>query len=545
MKTDPAVARLHFDRFELDETEARLTCAGEPVTLAPKPFAVLCALARCPGKLVPTNALLDAVWGHRFVTDSVLRTAISELRTALDDDARNPRFIETVSRRGYRFIAAATARVDAPSRADDVPASHAPQCTSFIGRAEELARLHSNWDLACAGKRRIVWVAGEPGVGKTTLIDHFIVGLGDVLCVRGQCVDQYGSGEPYMPLLEALTDLSRRDPGLPELIRSVAPTWMLRLPSLSTAAERDALNRELSGAGEARMLREMAELLDCYTRDRPLLLVTKNMHWSDRATVQLMDYVARRRGSANLLWLASFRLTEIIAGDHPLKSVRRELRLHSLADEIVLDAFSEKDVAAYLAHRAPAIAVDETFVRALHDRTDGMPLFVAEVVNDLTDRARRDDIEPTAALPAVWSIPENLTGIVERYVEQLTPTQRSVLEAASVCGAEFRLSTLAYVLDTDVAPLAQACEELARCQRWLKDASPAGQPMDLDARYAFRHSLYREVLYKRISPLVRAEFHRKALARLECERDEGGNASGPRPRSRRDVRGQPMPAMIQ
>ena len=107
MTTDPSVARLRFERFELDEAEARLTCAGQPVALAPKPFAVLCALARTPGRLVTKNALLDLVWGHRFVTESVLKSAISELRAALDDDPRQPRYIETVSRRGYRFIAAA------------------------------------------------------------------------------------------------------------------------------------------------------------------------------------------------------------------------------------------------------------------------------------------------------------------------------------------------------------------------------------------------------------------------------------------------------
>jgi DNA-binding winged helix-turn-helix (wHTH) protein len=98
--------RVRFDAFELDETNALLLRDGKAVTLAPKPFGVLCALARRPGSLLTTNALLDDVWGHQFVTDSVLRTAISELRTALDDDARKPRYIETVSRRGYRFIAA-------------------------------------------------------------------------------------------------------------------------------------------------------------------------------------------------------------------------------------------------------------------------------------------------------------------------------------------------------------------------------------------------------------------------------------------------------
>ena len=106
MNVDPCAARLRFDRFELDEADARLTCAGQPVPLAPKPFAVLCALARTPRMLVAKNALLDAVWGHRFVTESVLKSAISEVRAALGDDPKQPRYIETVSRRGYRFIAA-------------------------------------------------------------------------------------------------------------------------------------------------------------------------------------------------------------------------------------------------------------------------------------------------------------------------------------------------------------------------------------------------------------------------------------------------------
>jgi DNA-binding winged helix-turn-helix (wHTH) protein len=101
------MASLRFERFELDEADARLTCAGQPVALAPKPFAVLCALARAPRMLVTKNALLDTVWGHRFVTESVLKSAISEVRAALGDDPKQPRYIETVSRRGYRFIAAA------------------------------------------------------------------------------------------------------------------------------------------------------------------------------------------------------------------------------------------------------------------------------------------------------------------------------------------------------------------------------------------------------------------------------------------------------
>src|SRR4029453_15809388 len=100
------VVRLRFDGFELDEADARLTRAGQPVPLPPRPFAVLCTLARSPRMVVTKDALLDTLWGHLFVTDSVLKTAISEVRAALGDDPKQPRYIETVSRRGYRFIAA-------------------------------------------------------------------------------------------------------------------------------------------------------------------------------------------------------------------------------------------------------------------------------------------------------------------------------------------------------------------------------------------------------------------------------------------------------
>lgn len=107
--------RLRFDNFELDEADARLTRDGQPVPLPPRPFAVLCTLARSPHMLVTKDALLDTVWGHRFVTDSVLKTAVSEVRAALGDDPKEPRYIETASRRGYRFIAMAVA-VPSPQR---------------------------------------------------------------------------------------------------------------------------------------------------------------------------------------------------------------------------------------------------------------------------------------------------------------------------------------------------------------------------------------------------------------------------------------------
>jgi DNA-binding winged helix-turn-helix (wHTH) protein len=521
--------RVRFDRFDLDERNAQLLRDGKAIPLAPTPFAVLCALARKPKSLLTTNALLDEVWGHQYVTDSVLRTAISELRTVLDDDARKPRFIETVSRRGYRFIANPSASASLPGTAQSSCfAETQSSAWTLIGRSNEVESLRSAWQQAAAGKRQLIWIAGEAGVGKTTLIERFVAEVGEAHCAHGNCVDQHGAGEPYLAVLEALTALCRRDAALPELIRAVAPSWLLRLPWLSSAAERDSLRGELAGAGEARMLREMGELLDRYTHDRPLLLVTEDLHWSDHATVQLMNYVARRRGSGRLLWLASFRLTELIAADHPFNSVRRELRLHGVSKEIVLDAFSEVEVAKFLGQRVPALACDEAFVRALHDRTDGLPLFVSAVVDGLAA-----DATP-AALHRAWTIPDAFTGIVERYVAELTPGQRLVLEAASMCGAEFRVATVAHVLGADAAFVAETCAELARRQRWLKDAPLAGYGLTTDAHYAFRHALYRQVLYKRIGQLARDELRRKVadcLARDGNEtRDVAASGGSRKPR---------------
>jgi len=516
----PAAAdplRVRFGAFELDEANACLLRDGKALAVAPTPFGVLCALARRPGSLLSKHALLDEVWGHQFVSESVLKTVISELRTLLDDDARQPRFIETVSRRGYRFIASAITVPTAPSGRESVSGTPSAQAPSFIGRAEALARLGRAWEMACSGKRTLVWVAGEPGIGKSTLIERFVAGLGGAVCARGQCVEHYGSGEPYLPVLEALAELCRGDSAVAALLRAVAPAWLLQLPWLSSAQERDALRVELAGVSPQRMLREMGELLDRYSERAPLLLVTEDLHWSDRATIQLMDYIVRRRGSARLMWLASFRPAEAIALDHPLNPVRHELRLHALCEEIALDPFSETEVAHYVAQRSPALAGNEAFVRALHERTDGVPLFVASVMSEVSAR----DSSDAAARLANVAVPQNLTAIIDHYIARLGNEQRTVLSAAAVCGVEFRVGTLSHALERDPAWVGETCEALAREQLWLT-APGAAQGSDAPERpYCFRHALFRQVLYERTAPSARAQLHRRVGAALERERTTG------------------------
>ena len=513
---------MRFEKFELDEPNACLKRDGKAVALPPTPFAVLCALARRPGSLVTKNELLDEVWKHQFVSESVLKTVIRKLRTVLEDDARQPRFIETVSRRGYRFIAAVTPIPTAPLARASIPDIGLPHEQIFIGRADALLRLRRAWDLACNGRHAVVWVTGDPGIGKSTLIERFVSGLGDVACARGQCVEQYGSGEPYLPVLEALAELCRSDSTVAPLLRAVAPTWLLQLPWLSTAEERDAVRRELAGVSPDRMLREMAELLDRYTETRPLLLVTEDLHWSDRATLQLIDHIARRRGGGRLMWLASFRLAEVVALDHPLKALREELRLHGLCEEIVLDPFSEMEVSDYVAERAPSMAADEAFVRALHERTDGVPLFVTHVIADVIERTAQAGRDTDAASQlARMPVPENLAGLIDHYIAKLAHEQRLLLEAAAVCGVEFRVDTVADALEREAAWVDETCDGLARGQFWLSAPRAETGSDGLNRPYSFRHALFRQVMYERVGPLARARLHRKVGAALERERAAG------------------------
>jgi predicted ATPase len=455
------------------------------------------------------------------VTESVLKTTISELRAALRDDARQPRYVETVPRRGYRFIGtpiAPAAVAPPPARVRERPdASARPPCPPhrFIGRAHELERLRAAWDTACGGNRQMVWVTGEAGVGKSALIDHFVAGLGTVACAFGHCVEQHAGGEPFLSVLEAVSELCRVDQDALELLRAVAPTSLRQLPWLAGATERAALSTGSDGGSRAGMVRELGEFLDRYTERRPLLLVTSNLHWSDAATVQLIDHIARRRRPAQLMWLGSFRLPEIVAADHPLAGLRRELGLHGLREEIVLDPFSEQEVGEYLALRAPQLAADEALVRDVHERSAGIPLFVVELADDLLSQADEGHAHGTQpALPS-HKVPESLASVVEQSIRRLAPGQRALLEAASVCGIAFQPTVLAEALDRDPNEVHATCEALARRQLWLRDATGEAACAAGAATYAFRAPAFRQALYEQIGPTVRAGLQARIGAALD------------------------------
>lgn len=500
------VQRVKFDAFELDEGNARLTCDGRPLALAPKAFGVLCALARNPGQLMTKAALLDAVWGHQHVSESVLKTTISELRAVLSDDPKRPRYIETASRFGYRFIG----HVKDGAEPLAAPLSQ----HSIVGRQAALEKLRQAWRHAGAGERQLIWISGEAGVGKTTLIESFVRELEPASSVYGRCVEHFGTGEPYLPLLEAVSELCRRDPEVPALMRAVAPTWLIQIPWLASDADRQALMRELAGAHPDRMVREMRELMDRYTIKRPLLFVLEDLHWADLGTLRMMEHFARRPRQVRLMWIASFRLTQVIAESHPLRELRQELRLHRLCDEIPLDPFSEREVSDYLSSRVPGTALPEAFIRRLHAHTDGLPLFVANVVDSIVNqlpiepRERDDWLRASSATPL--PVPDSLTGIVEKQIARLPEDTQAMLSAASAWGMEFSAHAVAAIVRRDPLWVIEQCDALVQRQLWLSHQGISElSDDDFDSRYSFRHALYQHVFYHRLLPSQRVQYHRQ------------------------------------
>ena len=204
----PAEERLADEAWRVDWTNECLWQGDAMVRLPPKAFAVLRLLMEQAGQLVTKEALLEAVWPEMAVSETVLTNCIGELRKVLGETAQAPRFIQTVHRRGYRFIGQLpTVTAPAPRPSAPVPSSSPAPPPLCVGRDEVLAHLHRWLAHVRQGARQVVFLTGEPGIGKTTVVNAFVAqaaAAGDVWLAQGQCIEHYGAGEAYLPVLEAV-----------------------------------------------------------------------------------------------------------------------------------------------------------------------------------------------------------------------------------------------------------------------------------------------------------------------------------------------------
>jgi DNA-binding CsgD family transcriptional regulator len=395
--------------------------------------------------------------------------------------------------------------------------------TPFIGRGPELAQLTEHLAGAREGVGRVVLVAGEPGVGKTRLVQELAEDARRQGCriLLGRAYESEGL-PPYVPFIEALREYVRTAPidqltqelgdGGPEvalLVREVR-TRLPRLP-----------DREALGAEEERyrLFESVTEFLLRCAEPQGLLLALDDLHWADQSTLLLLHHLARRLGGSPLLLLGAYRTVDLDR-THPLSAMLAELSRERLYQRQLLAPLSAVDVRELmraLQGRPPAPEV----VEAIYRETEGNAFFVEEVVRQLQAEGR-DLADPQAAI-ADWAIPEGIRQVIGRRLAHLSPSANDLIRAAAVLGDAFPIDLLGQVSGLGEAPppgsgsLVEALEEVLRSGLVKEDGSG----------YRFSHALVRQSVYAELSPLRRQQLHRRAGEAIEQlrSRDLDGHAS--------------------
>ncbi len=525
-----------FGPFRLDLANECLWHGQQRVPLKPKAFSVLRHLIEHADRLVTKEELLETLWSDVRVSEAVVKVCIREIREALGDQAKNPQFIETAHKRGYRWIAEVSSQrsvansqhaVVSSQKCEPTPNTQYPT-PKLVGRETELRQLLRWLEKALRGERQMVFVTGEAGIGKTAVVNAFLRQLAardDLWVARGQCLEQYGAGEAYLPVLTAFGQLCREPEGerVKEVLGHYAPTWLVQLPALLSTAELEALQRRVVGATRERMLREMAEAIEALTIDRGVILWIDDLQWSDYSTLDLIAALARRSQPARLLMLGAYRPVDVIVQEHPLKLVKQDLQLHGQCAELSLELLVETAVQEYFAVRFAGptewAAPLQDLARLIHRRTQGNPLFVVSVADELVRRdviiERYGQWEMARQMEEVV-VPAGIRQFIEQQVEQLSTDVQRVLEAASIAGMEFSAAAVAAGVDTEVGEIETKCEELARRQQFLQTSGPGEWPDGTTAaRYRFIHALYQQVVYERVPAGRCVSFHRRIGERLE------------------------------
>jgi predicted ATPase len=415
------------------------------------------------------------------------------------------------------------------------PAPAAPP-RPIIHREPELAALRAALAAADARRGAVVCVAGEPGIGKTTLVEDFLGGLAasdrPCLVARGHCSERLAGTEAYLPVIDALGDLLRGETGgaVAWLMKVVAPTWYAQVaPPAPGPAPPDPAAPSRAPSQQA-LLREFVNLLQEASRRGPMVLFFDDVHWADVSTVDLLAHLGRHCHGLRVLVVATYRPTELLLGPHPFHQVKLELQGKGVCTELPLGFLGREDIDRYLALAFPGHAFPADFAGLIHARTEGSPLFMADLLRYLRERG------VVAEVGGRWSLarplpdlrrelPESVRGMIQRKLERLGEDDRRLLAAAGVQGPEFDSGVVAGALGRDAAEVEERLQVLDRVHGLVRLVREYEFPdRTLTQRYAFVHALYRQALYADLPPARRTALAAALARALEGHQGEGAAA---------------------
>ncbi len=463
------VSQLTFGPFRLDTEKKHIWREDQQLPLRRTSVEVLQMLVEHAPDTLTKTQVLKYVWAGAYVTDIVLRVCIREIRQALGDDAKVPQYVETIGRKGYRYIGPMV-----EGKALSTKKELGEGFEHIVGRRDELEQLDEWFGKARRNMRQIVFVTGEPGIGKTTLVEMFLARVRTdrrVRIGRGQCLEQYGEGESYLPILEALGRLCRDPGGAPiaALLSRYAPTWMIQMPALLSSAEVASLQQRIQGANQQRMLREMADALEALTNETVFILVLEDLHWSDYSTLELLAYLAQRQERIRLMVIGTYRPADLTTG-HPLKKIKREMQVRHQCEELSLALLNKEEVATYVGKHLLEKVFSAELTDLVHRRTEGNALFMVNMVNMLREQMVEKGGRWKLSLNVEdLHMPESLHQAIEEKLDRLSVDDRQILEAASVEGREFSSTVIAAATGRDPLEIEERCADLMRQSQFIQE----------------------------------------------------------------------------
>jgi DNA-binding winged helix-turn-helix (wHTH) protein/tetratricopeptide (TPR) repeat protein len=518
-----------FRAFRLDTVNHCLWRGDKRISLPPKAFDVLRYLVEHADRLVTQEEILEKLWPETFVNPEVVKKYVLEIRKALGDRSSNPAFVATFPRRGYQFIAPVH---------EEIASAGASSATStakgIVGRENALSTLTDAFSKARQGQRQIVFITGEAGIGKTTLVDVFLESAlnANARVARGQCMEGFGGKEAYYPILDALGQLCREsdDNRIVQELATRAPTWLVQFPSLVSAQQKQALEKETIGTTRERMVREICETLEIIAAQTPLILLLEDLHWVDPSTLDFISALARRRGPAKLLLFGTYRPADVIISRSPLKALKQDLVIHNLSREVSLERLEEIDVAKYISDKFVDGDFPADFAGLIYRRSGGNALFMVTILQDTVKKGLIAQVggKWTLAAPietVAQSVPETLDQLIDAQFQQLSTVEQRILRSASVAGERFSAWAVSTAAEIDPSEAEDICEGIVAKLQFIKRSDVKQQSNgDISAHYDFLHSLYREVLYGRLSEGARSKLHLLLAQRLKslcdpCEQE--------------------------
>ncbi|QDV24218.1 serine/threonine-protein kinase [Aureliella helgolandensis] len=397
-----------------------------------------------------------------------------------------------------------------------------------VGRQKELQEMERAFVEAASGQGCVLCVTGEPGIGKTTLIDDFLSELSATnypyALARGRCSERLAGTEAYLPFLEALESLLHGEYAetAAQLMKSAAPNWYEQVAS--TAANELPLEQRIAesrAASQQRLKRELATCLREMARQRPLLIFIDDLHWADPSTVDLLAYLAGKCDAMSILFVLTYRPTDLALTKHLFGPVKLDLQARGVCRELALEFLPRSDLDQYLSLEFPNHDFPNEFADMVHARTEGSPLFMVDLLRYLRDRqvlAQEQErwILRQSVPDLRRELPESVRGMIQRKIDQLGGDDRRLLVAASVQGYEFDSAVVAKVLGRDPAEVEDRLGELNRVHAFVRRVGELEFPdRTLTVQYCFVHVLYQNVLYDSLQPTRRASLN-GAVAQALC-----------------------------